>query len=147
MPAPVTPTHIRKGTSGGIFPPPTIQQAIGDMLDGGRYPDSFPCNEEVSDFSLKRAQWNELAPTIVGDPKKGHLHPLRNRRFTVGETMRLMGLSDNFEMYPPTAQQLKELGNGIAVPVAFAFAVEAWKALCKNNQVGNGPPDVGNSCF
>ncbi|WP_063892688.1 DNA cytosine methyltransferase [Paenibacillus sp. Leaf72] len=76
---------------------------------------------------MRRLVWDKLSPTITSHISKDgreHLHPEENRRLTVRECLRLMGVEDSFVIPNriKLSQQYRMVGNAVAVPVARAIA-------------------------
>mgnify|MGYP006284807611 CR=1 FL=1 len=85
----------------------------------------------VSDPSDK----NAVAPTCVAHYSKDrgtrmvkdHSHPLGMRPYTPREYARLQGVPDSFKFPVSNAQTYKQIGNGVAVPVATWVGKELLK--------------------
>ncbi|KAI8920233.1 S-adenosyl-L-methionine-dependent methyltransferase [Powellomyces hirtus] len=117
---------------------PYIEEGHTDRdLSGHADEDGNPFPHRRQHIPLKRPYWDmpgKCVGTIVGDDKKGDLHPLENRWLTLRERMRLFGLPDQFQIFGPLSAQCQQIGNGVPVPITFAFAIEARKALSKDER-------------
>lgn len=78
---------------------------------------------------------NSYAPTCVAHYAKDRStrlvvdksHPNRIRPYTAREYARLMGVPDSFKFAGTENQMIKQIGNGVAVPMAEWFGKEAMK--------------------
>lgn len=90
---------------------------------------------------LKRPGWDEISPCLMASggsqrsTRVQSIHP-DGRGFSVGEQRVLMGISDpNFILCGTIEERIRQVGNGVAVPVARAIgerilqAVEREKSL------------------
>ena len=59
---------------------------------------------------------------MVGKDKWKFLHSDKVRRLSVRECARIQGFPDSFEFYGPIAEQYKQIGNAVPVPLSFAIA-------------------------
>ncbi|MDP2104625.1 MAG: DNA cytosine methyltransferase [Desulfobulbaceae bacterium] len=103
-----------------------IPEAVKNRLEG-KYRD-LPIITDPNDF-------DSYAPCCVAHYAKDRstrlvvdrTHPNRLRPYTVREYARLMGVPDWFKFAGTENQQFKQIGNGVAVPMAEWIGKEAMK--------------------
>ena len=114
------PSQQRRVTLAEIIessPETEIPQSVLNRING-KYRDK-PIVSDPSDY-------RSVAPTCVAHYSKDRStrlvvdksHPNRIRPYTVREYARLMGVPDWFEFYGSENQSFKQIGNGVAVPMA-----------------------------
>lgn len=91
---------------------------------------------ETNRPSFKRLHRFKYSPTACYGNNEVHLHPYRNRRLSVRETLRIQGVEDSYVLPPelPLTKKFKMIGNGVPVPLAEAVA-NALKDFIKVNKV------------
>ncbi len=79
---------------------------------------------ETNRPSFKRLHRYKYSPTACYGNNEVHLHPYRNRRLSVRETLRIQGVPDTYVLPPEIAlsKKFKMIGNGVPVPLAEAVA-------------------------
>ncbi|CAM3208199.1 DNA cytosine methyltransferase [Paenibacillus taichungensis] len=131
------PPHVHKTVRDALsdLPAPTaVNQPI--LVPNHVVTWTSPTPERIHDLMLhprnqwigaRRLQWDNVSPMIgfnIGKDGRAFLHPEEDRKITVREFLRLMGVDDSF-VIPDTVKitnQYKLIGNGVAVPVARALA-------------------------
>lgn len=83
---------------------------------------------------LRRLDWDKVCHTLTAHIAKDgreYLHPVEDRRITVREALRLMGVPDTFVIPNSVqlSQQYRLVGNGVAYPVALALAKALYEQL------------------
>lgn len=91
---------------------------------------------ETNRPSFKRLHRFKYSPTACYGNNEVHLHPYRNRRLSVRETLRIQGVPDTYVLPSEIAlsKKFKMIGNGVPVPFAKAVAT-AMKTFLKENSV------------
>lgn len=91
---------------------------------------------ETSRPSFKRLHRYKYSPTACYGNNEVHLHPYKNRRLSVRETLRIQGVPDEYVLpaKSPLSKKFKMIGNGVPVPLANAIAV-ALKTFIKDKKV------------
>lgn len=91
---------------------------------------------ETSRPSFKRLHRFKYSPTACYGNNEVHLHPYKNRRLSVRETLRIQGVPDEYVLPAklPLSKKFKMIGNGVPVPLANAIAV-ALKTFIKDKKV------------
>lgn len=91
---------------------------------------------ETNRPSFKRLHRFKYSPTACYGNNEVHLHPYRNRRLSVRETLRIQGVEDSYVLPAalPLTKKFKMIGNGVPVPLAEAVA-NAVKDFIKVNNV------------
>ncbi len=91
---------------------------------------------ETNRPSFKRLHRFKYSPTACYGNNEVHLHPYRNRRLSVRETLRIQGVEDSYVLPAdlPLTKKFKMIGNGVPVPLAEAVA-NAVKDFIKVNKV------------
>lgn len=91
---------------------------------------------ETNRPSFKRLHRFKYSPTACYGNNEVHLHPYRNRRLSVRETLRIQGVEDCYVLPAalPLTKKFKMIGNGVPVPLAEAVA-NAVKDFIKVNKV------------
>lgn len=79
---------------------------------------------ETNRPSFKRLHRFKYSPTACYGNNEVHLHPYKNRRLSVRETLRIQGVPDTYVLPPDIAlsKKFKMIGNGVPVPLAEAVA-------------------------
>jgi DNA (cytosine-5)-methyltransferase 1 len=79
---------------------------------------------ETNRPSFKRLHRFKYSPTACYGNNEVHLHPYKNRRLSVRETLRIQGVEDTYVLPPelPLSKKFKMIGNGVPVPLAEAVA-------------------------
>jgi DNA (cytosine-5)-methyltransferase 1 len=91
---------------------------------------------ETTRPSFKRLHRYKFSPTACYGNNEVHLHPYKNRRLSVRETLRIQGVPDSYVLPTelPLSKKFKMIGNGVPVPLAKAVAF-AIKIFIQNNKV------------
>jgi DNA (cytosine-5)-methyltransferase 1 len=91
---------------------------------------------ETNRPSFKRLHRFKYSPTACYGNNEVHLHPYKNRRLSVRETLRIQGVPDTYVLPAelPLSKKFKMIGNGVPVPLAKAIA-NAVKDFLKTNEV------------
>jgi DNA (cytosine-5)-methyltransferase 1 len=91
---------------------------------------------ETNRPSFKRLHRFKYSPTACYGNNEVHLHPYKNRRLSVRETLRIQGVEDSYILPPelPLTKKFKMIGNGVPVPLAEAVA-KAVKDFIKVNNI------------
>jgi len=85
--------------------------------------------------SFKRLHRYRYSPTACYGHNEVHLHPWKNRRLTVRETMRIQGIPDSYVL-PPEIHLGAKFGmvsNGVPVPLSQAVASSLLRFLNRRN--------------
>lgn len=79
---------------------------------------------ETNRPSFKRLHRFKYSPTACYGNNEVHLHPYKNRRLSVRETLRIQGVPDTYVLPSKIAlsKKFKMIGNGVPVPLAKAVA-------------------------
>lgn len=79
---------------------------------------------ETNRPSYKRPHRFKYSPTACYGNNEVHLHPYKQRRLSVRETLRIQGVEDSYVLPPelPLTKKFKMIGNGVPVPLAEAVA-------------------------
>lgn len=79
---------------------------------------------ETNRPSFKRLHRFKYSPTACYGNNEVHLHPYKNRRLSVRETLRIQGVPDTYILpeNTPLSKKFKMIGNGVPVPLAFSVA-------------------------
>jgi DNA (cytosine-5)-methyltransferase 1 len=79
---------------------------------------------ETNRPSFKRLHRFKYSPTACYGNNEVHLHPYKNRRLSVRETLRIQGVEDTYVLPSelPFSKKFKMIGNGVPVPLAEAVA-------------------------
>jgi DNA (cytosine-5)-methyltransferase 1 len=91
---------------------------------------------ETNRPSFKRLHRFKFSPTACYGNNEVHLHPYKNRRLSVRETLRIQGVPDSYilPIELPLSKKFKMIGNGVPVPLAEAVA-NALKNFIIDNKV------------
>ncbi|MBK6384890.1 MAG: DNA cytosine methyltransferase [Chitinophagaceae bacterium] len=91
---------------------------------------------ETNRPSFKRLHRFKYSPTACYGNNEVHLHPYKNRRLSVRETLRIQGVEDSYVLPPelPLTKKFKMIGNGVPVPLAESVA-NAVKDFIKVNKI------------
>lgn len=86
---------------------------------------------ETNRPSFKRLHRFKYSPTACYGNNEVHLHPYKNRRLSVRETLRIQGVPDEYVLpaKSPLSKKFKMIGNGVPVPLAKALADELKKFI------------------
>lgn len=92
---------------------------------------------ETNRSSFKRLHRFKYSPTACYGNNEVHLHPYRNRRLSVRETLRIQGVPDTYVLPPelPLSCKFKMIGNGVPIPLAKAVAQSVLNFLQTNDIV------------
>jgi DNA (cytosine-5)-methyltransferase 1 len=92
---------------------------------------------ETNRPSFKRLHRFKYSPTACYGNNEVHLHPYRNRRLSVRETLRIQGVEDSYILPPelPLSKKFKMIGNGVPVPLAEAVANAVKDFIIQNNVI------------
>ena len=91
---------------------------------------------ETNRPSFKRLHRFKYSPTACYGNNEVHLHPYKNRRLSVRETLRIQGVPDTYILPSelPLSKKFKMIGNGVPVPLAKGVAI-AVKNFIKRKKV------------
>ncbi|MFZ2784942.1 MAG: DNA cytosine methyltransferase [Sediminibacterium sp.] len=91
---------------------------------------------ETNRPSFKRLHRFKYSPTACYGNNEVHLHPYKNRRLSVRETLRIQGVEDSYVLPSelPLSKKFKMIGNGVPVPLAESVA-NAVKDFIKVNKI------------
>ena len=91
---------------------------------------------ETNRPSFKRLHRFKYSPTACYGNNEVHLHPYKNRRLSVRETLRIQGVPDSYVLPSEItlSKKFKMIGNGVPVPLAEAVAT-ALKIFLTNNSI------------
>lgn len=91
---------------------------------------------ETNRPSFKRLHRFKFSPTACYGNNEVHLHPYKNRRLSVRETLRIQGVENSYVLPPelPLSKKFKMIGNGVPVPLAEAVA-NAMKEFIKTHKL------------
>jgi DNA (cytosine-5)-methyltransferase 1 len=92
---------------------------------------------ETNRPSFKRLHRFKYSPTACYGNNEVHLHPYKQRRLSVRETLRIQGVPDTYELPKdlPLSNKFKMIGNGVPVPLAQAVAESLLKFIRDNKIV------------
>lgn len=92
---------------------------------------------ETNRPSFKRLHRFKYSPTACYGNNEVHLHPYKNRRLSVRETLRIQGVEDSYILPPelPLSKKFKMIGNGVPVPLAEAVANAVKDFIIQNNVI------------
>ncbi|MCM8525332.1 MAG: DNA cytosine methyltransferase [Lentisphaeraceae bacterium] len=95
---------------------------VNKILEGDTYRPSF-----------KRLHRNKYSPTACYGNNEVHLHPIKNRRLSVREALRIQGVPDSYILNSEgmLTKKFKMIGNGVPVPLVYEIAMSIKKLLCK----------------
>ena len=76
----------------------------------------------TSDFNIVRSSWNQPSPTLTQTGQQisglgGVFHPTEDRRFTLNELIRLMGLPDDFKLTGTHNQKIERVCRMVSPPI------------------------------
>jgi DNA (cytosine-5)-methyltransferase 1 len=88
---------------------------------------------ETNRPSFKRLHRFKYSPTACYGNNEVHLHPYKNRRLSVRETLRIQGVPDSYVLpiELPLSKKFKMIGNGVPVPMAKAVATAVFQYIEK----------------
>lgn len=72
--------------------------------------------------SFKRLYWDEPSPAVAYGNREIHVHPNGHRRLSIYEAMRLQGFPETFRIEGTLSDQVTQISNAVAPPVAAALA-------------------------
>ncbi|MCX6173988.1 MAG: DNA cytosine methyltransferase [Ignavibacteriales bacterium] len=92
---------------------------------------------ETNRPSFKRLHRFKYSPTACYGNNEVHLHPYKNRRLSVRETLRIQGVPDTYVLPAelPLSKKFKMIGNGVPVPLAKAVAIAVKNFLIDNKVI------------
>lgn len=92
---------------------------------------------ETNRPSFKRLHRFKYSPTACYGNNEVHLHPYKNRRLSVRETLRIQGVPDSYilPIELPLSKKFKMIGNGVPVPLAEAVANALKNFIIDNNVI------------
>ena len=90
---------------------------------------------ETNRPSFKRLHRYKYSPTACYGNNEVHLHPYKNRRLSVRETLRIQGVPDTYVLPKgiPLTKKFKMIGNGVPVPLAHSVAKSLRNFIDKNS--------------
>lgn len=95
-------------------------------------------------FSTVRCSWDLPAPTLTVLGQKpnglgGALHPEQDRKFTLPELRRLMGVPDDFRLTGTLAQGVERVCRMVPPPMAYAIASSIFETVLRPYYRGGRP--------
>lgn len=95
-------------------------------------------------FSTVRCSWDLPAPTltVLGQQPNGlggALHPEQDRKFTLPELRRLMGVPDDFRLTGTLAQGVERVCRMVPPPMAYAIASSIFETVLRPYYRGGRP--------
>jgi DNA (cytosine-5)-methyltransferase 1 len=86
---------------------------------------------ETKRQSFKRLHRYRYSPTACYGNNEVHLHPYKNRRLSVRESLRIQGVPDSYVLPQEISlsKKFKMIGNGVPVPLAFEVAKSLRKFI------------------
>ncbi|WP_327204685.1 DNA cytosine methyltransferase [Paenibacillus terrae] len=128
----------------------TVEDVIGDLPEAdGTFPNHYatwtsPTPQRIYDVmenprpnqfrGMRRLQKDGISPTLTAHISKDgreYLHPSKDRRLTVRECLRIMGMPDTY-VFPEKmllTHQYRATGNGVAYNVGHALAKALYNQL------------------
>lgn len=113
------------------------QRQLNRIANANEYFNLYKTEEELLQIkegettrpSFKRLHRYRYSPTACYGNNEVHLHPYKNRRLSVRETLRIQGVPDAYALPAelPLSKKFKMIGNGVPVPLAKAVAVAVKK--------------------
>ncbi|MBK4772211.1 MAG: DNA cytosine methyltransferase [Pantoea sp. Morm] len=72
--------------------------------------------------SFRVISWDKPSPTIAYGNREIHVHPNKNRRLSIYESMLLQGFPKSFELKGTFSQQVTQISNAVPPPMAKIIA-------------------------
>lgn len=72
--------------------------------------------------SFRRLNWDQPSHTVAYGHREIHIHPNGTRRLSIYEAMLLQGFTPDFRILGNLSEQVTQVSNAVAPPVAFAIA-------------------------
>lgn len=133
-------TQTKKSVRQAIknLPPPTFFKRGISGDDIPHHPNHWTMNPKSHRFSapanppagrsFRRLDWDQPSHTVAYGHREIHVHPNGTRRLSIYEAMLLQGFNPNFRMLGNLSEQVTQVSNAVAPPVALALA-QAIKQL------------------
>ncbi|MFC3859870.1 DNA cytosine methyltransferase [Deinococcus antarcticus] len=115
---------VPEGGNWRSLPPELIPQAMGGAYTSGGGKVGF----------YRRLAWDKPAPTVTTSPAQKATdlcHPELNRPISVREAARLQGFPDDWVFAGTTAQQYRQIGNAVPVPLGEAVGQELRRVMAR----------------
>lgn len=120
------------------LPPPTFFKRGICGEDIPHHPNHWTMNPKSHRFSnpedpptgrsFRRVDWDQPSYTVAYGHREIHVHPNGARRLSIYEAMLLQGFNPDFRMLGNLSEQVTQVSNAVAPPVALALA-QAIKQL------------------
>ncbi|KAJ3292304.1 hypothetical protein HK104_005392 [Borealophlyctis nickersoniae] len=114
--------YLKPGKKAKEWPDTGVADEEGKNLrpsDNGRHLQRAPTMNGADGFH----------PTVTGGINRLCYHPIYDRRETLLEIGRLLGIPESFCLIGKGEDCLRQLGNGVPVPLAEAYAIQIRKAM------------------
>lgn len=79
--------------------------------------------------SFRRLDWDQPSHTVAYGHREIHVHPNGTRRLSIYEAMLLQGFNPNFRLLGNLSEQVTQVSNAVAPPVALAIATSIKRLL------------------
>jgi DNA (cytosine-5)-methyltransferase 1 len=88
------------------------------------YADATLTKNHTAFFSMRKTSWNLISPCLTATVTlSGAIHPLENRKFSLKESYRIMGLPDDYKNTGTYIQQLERVGR-MHSPFSVAYIAD-----------------------
>jgi len=114
------------------LPPPTFFKRGICGEDIPHHPNHWTMNPKSPRFfapegtstgrSFRRLDWDQPSHTVAYGHREIHVHPNGTRRLSIYEAMLLQGFNPAYRMLGNLSEQVTQVSNAVAPPVAFALA-------------------------
>lgn len=121
------------------LPPPTFFKRGIRGEDIPHHPNHWTMNPKSRRFSaseihstgrsFRRLDWDRPSHTVAYGHREIHVHPNGTRRLSIYEAMLLQGFNPNFRMLGNLSEQVTQVSNAVAPPVALALATSIKQLL------------------
>lgn len=116
----------------GDLPPPAFFKRGIRGEDIPHHPNHWTMNPKSCRFSapevhsagrsFRRLDWDRPSHTVAYGHREIHVHPSGTRRLSIYEAMLLQGFNPTFRLLGNLSEQVTQVSNAVAPPVAFALA-------------------------
>ena len=79
--------------------------------------------------SFRQLNWDQPSHTVAYGHREIHVHPNGTRRLSIYEAMLLQGFNPDFRMLGNLSEQVTQVSNAVAPPVALALATSIKQLL------------------
>lgn len=76
----------------------------------------------ITGRSFRKLSWDKPSHTVAYGHREIHIHPNGTRRLSIYEAMLLQGFKSDFQILGNLSEQVTQVSNAVAPPVAFALA-------------------------